>query len=147
MPDILHRVGAEGSSPAEAYAALTTIDGLSGWWARNTTGSPTQDGTIAFRFVPGGIDMKVVELVPNQRVRWEVVGGPEEWIGTNVSFDLSQSEDFTIVMFKHTGWEETSEFMHHCSTKWGTFMISLKQLLETGAGLPDPIDVWIGDWH
>jgi hypothetical protein len=31
MADILHRVGVKGSSPAEVYQALTTIDGLAGW--------------------------------------------------------------------------------------------------------------------
>jgi hypothetical protein len=37
--------------------------------------------------------------------------------------------------------------MHHCSTKWGTFLMSLKRLLETGEGAPDPRDVHISDWH
>ena len=40
MVDILHRVGARNSSPEAAYAALTTIDGLAGWWARDTQGDP-----------------------------------------------------------------------------------------------------------
>ena len=29
-----------------------------------------------------------------------------------------QVDDYTIVLFKHEGWEEPVEFMHHCSTKW-----------------------------
>jgi len=39
------------------------------------------------------------------------------------------------------------EFMHHCSTKWATFMLSLKQLVETGKGAPSPDDVQISNWH
>jgi hypothetical protein len=35
------------------------------------------------------------------------------------------------------------EFMHHCSTKWGTYLMSLKSLLEPGAGSPSPRDVHI----
>ena len=42
--------------------------------------------------------------------------------------------DFTIVMFAHTGWREPCAFMNHCSTKWATFLMSLKQLVETGSG-------------
>ena len=80
--------------------------------------------------------MKVLELEPATRVLWQVVDGPEEWIGTKVSFDLSQDGDWAIIFFKHQGWKEPVDFMHHCSTKWGTFLLSLKSLLETGKGAP-----------
>jgi hypothetical protein len=33
--------------------------------------------------------------------------------------------------------------MHHCSTKWAVFLLSLKALLETGAGSPFPHDTQI----
>ena len=147
MADILHRVGVVSSSPDDVYAALTTLEGLSGWWARDTTGNTEVGGVIAFRFGPGGFDMKVVELVPGKRVLWEVVDGPQEWVGTHVSFDLRQDGDYTIVLFEHRGWAEPVEFMYHCSTKWATFLLSLKQLVETGRGAPDPDDVKISDWH
>ena len=91
--------------------------------------------------------MEVRELDPGRAVRWEVVDGAEEWIGTNVQLDFVQDGDYTIVLFKHEGWREPVEFMHHCSTKWATFLMSLKQLLETGEGAPEPRDVQISDWH
>jgi uncharacterized protein YndB with AHSA1/START domain len=147
MADILHRIGVEHSSPQRVYDALTTLDGLSGWWAEKTTGDTDPGGVIEFRFGPGGIDMKVVELDPGRLVRWEVVGGPEEWIGTEVRFDIRQDGDWTIVLFRHEGWREPVEFMSHCSTKWATYLVSLKQLLETGTGAPDPRDLLISDWH
>jgi hypothetical protein len=101
---------------------------------------------IAFRFKDDGFDMNVAELEPGRRVLWEVVGGPEEWIGTKIHWDLRQDGDYTIVLFKHEGWREPVEFMHHCSTKWGSFLMSLKQLLETGKGAPFPRDVHIDNW-
>ena len=147
MPDILHRVGIKSSSPTTVYNALATIEGLSGWWTNDTTGNSKADGVIAFRFGPaGGFDMKVLELVPGQRVSWLVVDGPAEWIGTKVHFDLKQEDDYAIVLFKHEGWKEPVEFMHHCSTKWATFLLSLKTLLETGKGAPHPDDVLIDNW-
>jgi hypothetical protein len=30
--------------------------------------------------------------------------------------------------------------MHHCSTKWATYLMSLKSLVETGQGAPNPND-------
>jgi uncharacterized protein YndB with AHSA1/START domain len=146
MADILHRIGVKASTPDKVYDALTTLDGLSGWWAENTSGETSLGGVIGFRFASGGFDMKVAELDPGRRVRWDVVGGPAEWIGTSIQWELRQDGDYTIVLFKHEGWREPAEFMHHCSTKWATFLMSLKQLLETGTSAPDPRDVKISDW-
>jgi hypothetical protein len=69
-----------------------------------------------------------------------VVDGPKEWIGTKISWDLKQEAESTIILFKHEGWKEPVEFMHHCSTKWALFLMSLKSLLETGKGAPYPND-------
>ena len=147
MADILHRIGVQKSSPEQVYDALTTLDGLSGWWTEKTSGETDLGGVIEFRFGPGGFDMEVAELDPGRLVRWNVVAGPPEWVGTSVQWDLRQYGAYTIVLFKHEGWREPVEFMHHCSTKWGTYLMSLKDLLETGHGAPDPRDVRISDWH
>ena len=148
MVDILHRVGVRASSPEKVYDALTTVDGLAGWWTDETAGSGDVGGVLEFRFPPvGGFDMEVVATEPSKRVSWKVVDGPAEWIGTTVDWDLRQDGDWTIVLFRHAGWAEPVEFMHHCSTKWGTFLMSMKRLVETGEGEPAPRDVEISDWH
>ncbi|RZI87217.1 MAG: SRPBCC domain-containing protein [Microbacterium sp.] len=147
MVDILHRIGVEHGTTDSVYEALTTIDGLAGWWTTDTTGDPGPDGVIAFRFVPGGFDMAVRELVPGKLVRWEVLEGPAEWLGTEITFELRQDGHYTIVLFAHRGWTEVGEFMYHCSTKWASFLLSLKELVETGTGRPAPADLQISDWH
>jgi uncharacterized protein YndB with AHSA1/START domain len=147
MVDILHKVGIKSSSLNDVYKALTTLEGLSGWWTTNTQGKSDVGGVIQFRFGAGGIDMKVLELDHTKRVVWQVVDGPAEWIGTKVSFDLRQEGDWTLVFFKHQGWKEPVEFMHHCSTKWAVFLLSLKSLLETGKGSPAPNDIKLDSWE
>jgi uncharacterized protein YndB with AHSA1/START domain len=146
MVDILHRVGI-ASSLDEVYDAITTIDGLAGWWAENTHGRTDVGGVIAFRFGAGGFDMEVVELDPPQHVVWKVVDGPEEWIGTTIDWQLKDEDGCTIILFRHLGWREPVEFMYHCSTKWALFLMSLKDLVETGKGAPDPRDVKIDNWN
>ena len=147
MAEILHKVGIKSSSLDKTYQAFTTLEGLSAWWTTNTTGETNVGGVIQFRFGEGGFDMKVLELKPARRVLWEVVDGPEEWIGTKISFDLRQEGEWTIVLFKHQGWKEPVEFMHHCSTKWAVFLLSLKSLLETGKGAPWPNEIKIDSWE
>ena len=151
MLDILHRVGIKASSE-EVYKALATRDGLADWWTTNTQGDSKLDGVLKFRFSAegrdiGGFDMKVLDLRPAERVLWQVIDGPPEWIGTKVSFELKQEDGYSIVLFKHAGWKEPVEFMNHCSTKWAVYLMSLKALVETGKGAPSPDDVQISNWH
>jgi uncharacterized protein YndB with AHSA1/START domain len=152
MVDIVQRVGIKAPA-AKVYAALSTIDGLAGWWTRETAGSSKVGGTIAFRFRTetgaeiGGFDMDVLELVPDQKVRWRVKAGPAEWVGTDIEFVLSRQDDYTVVMFGHRKWREEVEFMAHCSTKWATFLLSLRDLVEAGKGQPAPNDLKISNWH
>jgi Activator of Hsp90 ATPase homolog 1-like protein len=122
-------------------------EGLAGWWTTNTQGESNVGGVLKFRFGAGGFDMKILELHPSKRVVWQVVEGPKEWIGTKVSWDLKQEGDYTIVLFTHQGWKEPIEFMHHCSTKWAVFLLSLKSFVETGKGAPDPHDIKIDNWN
>jgi uncharacterized protein YndB with AHSA1/START domain len=145
MVDILHKVGIK-SSPLGVYNALATREGLCGWWTKDTQWDGKVGSVISFRFGDRGfIDVKVLELDPAKRVLWQVVDGPANWIGTKISFDLVQEDDFTLVFFKHQGWKEPNEFMHHCSTKWALFLMSTKSLVETGAGAPYPNDVHISN--
>ncbi len=151
MPDILHKIATK-SPLGEVYKAIATRDGVAAWWTTDTTGDSKPGGALLFRFFTRGvevgtIEVKVLEQVPDKSVLWQVTGGPEEWRGTKISFDLKQEGEFCVLLFKHQGWKEPVEFMHHCSTKWAIFLLSLKSLVETGKGQPSPDDIKIDDWN
>ncbi len=138
MVDILHRVGIK-ADPKVVFDALTTIEGLSKWWVVNTTGNPKLGGIINFDFC----EMKVVELIQNKLVKWQCVSGPKEWLNTEITFELEDKDQQTFILFKHAKWQKPVEFMHHCSTKWAIFLLSLKSWLEREEGRPYPYDVKI----
>ena len=148
MVDILHRIGVT-SSPDDVYAALTTIDGLAELVDGGHRGRQRhrRRDPVPLRAGPAGSTCRSWRPEPDELVLWEVVDGPEEWVGTHIRFELKQEDGFTIVLFQHIGWKEPVEFMHHCSTKWATFLMSLKKLVETGTGEPAPHDVQISNWH
>jgi hypothetical protein len=138
MPDILHRVGV--NAPAEkVYASVATIDGLRHWWTDTTKGDTKVGGTIDFGFCK----MRVIDSIPGKLVHWKCVDGPPEWVGTEVIFKLDWKDGQTFILFTHARWKEPVEFMHHCSTKWATFLLSLRDDLESGKGRPAPRDVKI----
>jgi uncharacterized protein YndB with AHSA1/START domain len=152
MVDIIHRLGVRAPA-SKVYEALATTDGVAGWWTTETTGTSEVGGKINVRFLGregreiGHMDMEVLELERNRKVHWRFEDGPPEWIGTDVTFDLQQDGDQTIILFGHRNWREAAEFMAHCSMKWATFLLSLKQLVETGEGSPSPRDVKIDNWN
>jgi uncharacterized protein YndB with AHSA1/START domain len=147
MYDILHRIGTT-ASPEDVSTALTATDQLAAWWTQGTEGDGDAGGVVQFRFGDaGGFDMKVLDVQPGRLVLWEVVDGPEEWIGTQVRFDIQRDDEWTIILFRHEGWREQVEFMNHCSTKWATFLMSLKSLVETGKGEPFPDEVRVSNWR
>lgn len=142
MPDILHRVGIN-ATPEKVFKALSSIDGLRHWWIVGTKGNAKKGGVIDFGFCK----MKVVESAQKKVVHWSCTKGPKEWIGTHVIFELRRKEGQTFVIFKHAGWKEPVEFMHHCSTKWAVFLLSLRDWLERAEGRPYPYDlkIHVGD--
>jgi len=143
MAEIKHRVGINGSA-ADVYDLLTTDEGLARWWTTDTHGAGPVGSVIHFRFGDDGPQFEVVELIPGQRVRWKHHGNlPEAWMGSEIRFELEPGKDQTFVNFCHYDWVKSDEFLAHCSTKWGIFMMSLKSCIETGRGQPFPDDVHI----
>jgi uncharacterized protein YndB with AHSA1/START domain len=152
MVDIIHRIGIK-APVSKVYAALATVDGVAGWWTKDTTGESKVGGAVKVLFRSptgaevGKMEFDVVELSADKKVHWRVKSGPEEWVGTDVTFTLSQEGDVTLVQFGHRNWREAVDFMAHCSMKWATFLLSLRQLVETGKGKPAPDDLKIDTWN
>jgi uncharacterized protein YndB with AHSA1/START domain len=148
MVDIIHRIGIK-ASPAKVFAAVSTVEGVASWWSKDTVGDASG---ITVRFhSPTGDEIGrcefEVERIPDQEVRWRIKAGPEEWVGTEVVFSLAQAGDDTILQFGHRNWREAVELTAHCSMKWATFLLSLRELVETGTGRPSPNDLKIDNWN
>lgn len=152
MVDIIHRIGIK-SSAEKVYSALTAIDGLAAWWTRLVTGESTVGGNLTFKFrnpegdLIGSMLMEVKELKPDKFVRWRCIDGPSEWIGTDITFELSLQDGQIILLFGHRNWREATESTAHCSMKWATFLLSLRELVESGNGRPAPDDLKIDNWN
>lgn len=152
MVDIIHKVGIRAPI-SRVYEAVATVQGVAGWWSEETRGVSEPGGRIDIHFrtpsgeILGGMEMVVTTLAPDSEVRWRFESGPQEWIGTDAVFKLSRDGEYTIVQFGHLNWREQVEFTAHCSTKWATFMMSLKDYVEKGEGRPAPRDVKIDNWN
>jgi len=152
MVDIVHRIGIK--SPIEkVYDGIASLNGLANWWTEEVKGSDKLGEKIEFYFrtktgdLLGKMVMQVEELNHSKDVRWKCVEGPAEWIDTDITFELSEQDNQTILIFGHRHWREAVEGMAHCSMKWATFLLSLREYLEAGKGKPSPNDLKIDNWN
>jgi hypothetical protein len=147
MPNIIHRIGTDKATVKQMYDAVATVEGLANWWTKKVSGESKIGGILQFRFSKGGPDFEVIDLQSLKKVEWKCVQGPKEWINKHIEFNISKENEETVLLFKHGGWREEVEFMHHCSTQWAYFLIGLRKFLESGGGTPygnnfEPISQW-----
>jgi uncharacterized protein YndB with AHSA1/START domain len=149
-------------APAEkVYEAITTQQGLAGWWTPDATASAELDTLARFPFGPTYFkEMKITGLKHNEEVGWTCLKGDAEWVGTNLSFKLQsgdkntllsshpetrgqieqlQGDKGTLLIFRHDNWREETPMFAECSYTWGQFLRSLKLYCETGKGRPWPL--------
>lgn len=135
MAEIKHKLVIK-TTPEKVYEAITTQQGLAGWWAKQTTAKPEVGFVNTFTFGEFRNEMEVSLLNANKRVEWQCINSIEEWIDTTITFDLEEKDGHTILRFTHAGWKAVTDTFADCNYDWGRFMASLKSLCETGTGTP-----------
>jgi uncharacterized protein YndB with AHSA1/START domain len=121
------------------FAAVSSVEGLSGWWTTDTGGSPEPGGELPFTFSDGVAVMRVEERTPSALERWTCLGhsGQPEWAHTTVIFRLTEvNPAATRLEFTHGGLRPQLDCYEHCSAGWSYLMRSLASYAETGTGHP-----------
>lgn len=123
--------------PEKVYSALTTSEGLKGWWTVNTNTEEKIGGIAEFIFGERYHNkMEIIKLKRNRRVEWKCFQGDKEWINTTFEFDIEGKEEDTILRFSHSNWKEETDFFASCNYQWGYYMRSLANYCEKGEGTP-----------
>jgi uncharacterized protein YndB with AHSA1/START domain len=122
---------------SEVYQALVTERGLGQTWTKKLRVKPELHFVNEFDFNDNyGTKMKITELSENKRIVWQCIESDPEWVGTGISFDLSEKDGVTSVVLKHFNWRELTEFYQACNYNWAMFLLSLKTYCEDGKGQP-----------
>jgi uncharacterized protein YndB with AHSA1/START domain len=132
-------------APAErVFDALTTLEGLAGWWTPIVSGNPKAGGELKFGFA--GLDESIVMHVdktsPPSAVVWTCLTntGHPEWEGTRITFTLQAcNESGGVLRFRHVGLIPRLTCYETCENGWERFLASLVQYGEHGNGSPFPM--------
>jgi uncharacterized protein YndB with AHSA1/START domain len=133
--------------PAETervFEALTTREGLDGWWGKVVNAVPRVGSVVEFDHGLGDpLRMEITSLVPNERVTWRCISEfadpsnpASEWTGQTFQFDLMPRENVellggqqsvTVLRLRVTGWASEARWYGFCNTAWGTTLnVNLK---------------------
>lgn len=123
------------------FAALTTLDGLAGWWTPTVSGEPLAGGEITFSFDGERVVMQVEEAEAPLRVAWRCLRHTKfsDWDGTRLTFDLDpagEDRSSTALVFEHAGLEPELDCFSLCSAGWDHYLASLAAYAASGKGVP-----------
>lgn len=122
---------------AAVYKTLTSEKGLGEVWTKKLKVKPEVGFVNEFDFDDDyGTKMKIIELKDDTKIVWECTASDKEWVGTTISFELSEKNNVTSVVLKHSNWRELTEFYQWCNYNWAMFLFSLKTYCENHKGLP-----------
>src|SRR5262245_55035522 len=137
MATIHHQI--EINAPvAKVYHAISTPDGIGTWWDKQTATQTARGMVLAHNpgLEHGVVQLRVVELVPNQRVEWECISThpasspASAWTGTHFLFELTPRGNSTALDFRQTGYNEQSPFFEFNKNAWGEVVQNLKRVVE-----------------
>ncbi len=129
------------ASPLRVFDALTSLEGLTGWWSSSARGSGAPGGQFQLGFdgVDETITMRVDVATSPTAVAWTCLEhtGLPDWLGTTIVFELAGLEqDRTRLSFHHGGLVPELECYDQCRSGWERFLASLAAYVERGRGNP-----------
>jgi uncharacterized protein YndB with AHSA1/START domain len=109
MDTILHVVDIH-ASPETIFKAVSTGEGLAGWWSTKVTAPEEIGGIVDFTF--GGDfnpDMEITALESPGLVSWRCVGGHVPWQDSTFSFAVLDMESGTHTARFHSGLRRSNQ--------------------------------------
>jgi len=137
MKTILHTVHIHADRET-VYRALTTQEGVTGWWSTKAEVDPREGVIIRFTFMEGfNPQMKQATLREGELVEWRCVDGHDNWRDNTFRFTLRESDGETSLQFVQEYATELDDDVYGTyNFNWGYYLNSLKLHCEKGKGTP-----------
>jgi hypothetical protein len=131
-------------TPDEVYAA---INNPRAWWSEEIKGDTDKlDAVFDYHFRDiHNCQLKVTVLEPGKKVVWHVLDSymnfikeTDEWKDTDITFEITEKDGKTEVVFTHVGLKPQDECYGVCYDAWKTYINgSLRDLITAGKGNPN----------
>ena len=133
-----------------ASDVFNAISNVRGWWSEDIEGD-TDNLNSQFDYHYQDVHrckIKITEWIPNKKVVWQVLDNyfsfttdKTEWIGNTMIFEISETDNTTLLRFTQEGLVPGYECYDICENAWNTYIQkSLYSLITTGKGQPNGKD-------
>ncbi len=127
-------------APIAAKEAFEKIAEVTAWWAQDFSGKAEQlHDRFKVQFGETFVDFEISEVIPNQKVVWEVKdccldwqNHKTEWNGTRIIWEAEEKEGKTLVQMTHKGLVPGAECYAACREGWDDHLQN--SLADTFAG-------------
>ncbi len=131
-------------TPAQVFTAINKVRD---WWSGAIEGNTDRLGSEwTYRYQDIHYSkQKITELIPDCKIVWHVeesylqfVENTNEWDGTDIIFEITNSDGQTELRFTHKGLTPSIACYDGCSPAWRFYIEdALQQLITTGLGSPN----------
>lgn len=128
-------------------STFNSIKNFRGWWSVEIEGNTDKLGETFFYHHKDVhfCKIKLIEMVADKKLVYQVIDNEfnftkdkNEWVNTQLIFDLSTEGNKTKVVFTHEGLVPAYECYPVCNDAWTSYIQgSLKNFIETGTGKPN----------
>jgi len=130
LASLLHFIEIK-SSPEKIYSLFSNLEGVKSWWTETADLLSSTPEVYQFMFPSGAQNkMEVLGKIDEVFVHWKCLDGHDEWIGTEIKFEVVIKEGRQYLRFKHFNWNEESDFLGQCNHFWGFYLNRLKAKAE-----------------
>lgn len=135
-------------SPQDVFNAIVNPRG---WWSEDILGETDRLNAVFYHQFKNvhRCTLQITELVPGKKIVWRVLQNyfdfisntTEEWMGTDIVFEISAKKNRTEIRFTHVGLKPSEECYVVCHDAWGFYIrTSLRDLIASGQGEPNKKD-------
>jgi hypothetical protein len=89
-----------------------------------------------FPGMPVAWEMRVDVAEPEKLLAWHCVGGPPQWVDTDVRWTLEPAGQGTRLLFDHTGFAAKDENFRIVTLGWAQMLLRLQSFAQTGTPVP-----------
>jgi uncharacterized protein YndB with AHSA1/START domain len=142
MQQIEHEVQVK-ASPAAAFSAFATPEGIKAWWAKDSDVGIAVGQPVRLQFnrpdMTAVMHFEVTDVQPGCRVEWTCTENSNPiWPGSKLTWEVSPSGSGSTVQFRHEGLSAGGPPYDTTVAGWQYFIDSLKVYLD--GGTPTPSD-------
>ena len=136
MPDIVHDLPIKAAA-SRVFRAASTPAELDHWWTARSAGKPRLGAEYELWFGPEH-DWRatVTRCEPDVEFELTLNRADQEWVGTQVGFQLEAKGGATQVRFHHLGWPAATEHYRVSCYCWAMYLRVLRRYLEHGESVP-----------